>query len=664
MAYIPISNTVPQYAASGSTLAAGYYLKAYEAGTTTALSMATDSTGGTTLAKCKLNSQGYPISIVSDDTSVFIPHFNEDYKLVLYPTETDADNNTFANADWVVDNLGTDTNTKQYADTITAAKALGLSVGDVIETAGYTTVGDGGAGQYKVVAGGTGTDDGGSYHDMSNGNQLNLISNENFINVKQFGAKGDGATDDTTAMSNAITYALTEYKDVYIPDGVYINSTSLTAITEEGITIYGDSRDVTGTTTGSIIKRTGATTNTIFSFSGNCRRSMLKDLVVDANSIALYGVQLAGPKCVLDNVTVRGGVTAGVGVTSFSTLIRECDIVFNDGNGVEYTSSTCNDSRILQGSISGNSKNGILVDATSSSANGFWFIGVNMENNCGDGDGVTNYAHVDLQPSIEYVFIKDMYHETDNSQTGFASQRFYRVGSGIRGFSMHNCYMSCSTSKELDYLIEIGASSYPVKITDTVGNNWNTAMIDNQSGASGSLILTNVTKLNATAPASDIVDYAGAPSTAGVSLTVLPNNATARISLTSDQSITSATLTDVLFATSVFDPTGLMVETANNGIRVYEEGYYLVSLSLGIYNSSASETVKSDILVGASASGDYRFAVPLATVVQSGNFCTIVKAEANDLIKARCGKSTNNFDIFGSANYSHLEVTKIAGAQN
>lgn len=211
MAYLPISNTAPQYAASGSTLASGYYLKAYQAGTTTPLSMATDKTAGTTLAKCKLNSQGYPISIPTDDTSVFIPHFNEDYKLALYPTEADADANTFGNADWVIDNLGTSTNTAQYAATVAIMKTLGLAVGDVIETGGYTSAGDGGGARYVIVAGGTGTDDGGLYHDLDNGNQAKQII-EDRLSLASYGALGSG--DDTTKIQAALDSGITDIQGV------------------------------------------------------------------------------------------------------------------------------------------------------------------------------------------------------------------------------------------------------------------------------------------------------------------------------------------------------------------------------------------------------------------------------------------------------------------
>ena len=106
MAYTPIIGIVPQIAKNaGGAAASGYYLKGYAAGTTTPLSMGTDATPTATLVKCKLNSTGYPISNDADETTVFIPHFNASYKLILYVNSTDADANTTANAAWVVDNI-------------------------------------------------------------------------------------------------------------------------------------------------------------------------------------------------------------------------------------------------------------------------------------------------------------------------------------------------------------------------------------------------------------------------------------------------------------------------------------------------------------------------------------------------------------------------------
>ena len=53
---------------------------------------------------------------------------------------------------------------------------------------------------------------------------------ENATNVKHFGAKGDGVTDDTISIQNAIDYSILNKKPLVIPDGTYmINPSERTA---------------------------------------------------------------------------------------------------------------------------------------------------------------------------------------------------------------------------------------------------------------------------------------------------------------------------------------------------------------------------------------------------------------------------------------------------
>lgn len=105
MAWLPISGTIPQYSTINNALAADYYLKFYESGTTTPINMATDSTGGTLLAKCALSDQGYPITNPLDDSTRFIPHIDQDYRIVLFKSEADADANDTSNADFNIDGM-------------------------------------------------------------------------------------------------------------------------------------------------------------------------------------------------------------------------------------------------------------------------------------------------------------------------------------------------------------------------------------------------------------------------------------------------------------------------------------------------------------------------------------------------------------------------------
>lgn len=88
---------------------AGFFLKCFEQGTTTPISMATDSTGGTLLAKAEVSSGGtVPIGFFQTAGSViFNPHLEEAYDAWLFPTEAEADANNTDNAIQIADNLTT-----------------------------------------------------------------------------------------------------------------------------------------------------------------------------------------------------------------------------------------------------------------------------------------------------------------------------------------------------------------------------------------------------------------------------------------------------------------------------------------------------------------------------------------------------------------------------
>jgi YD repeat-containing protein len=82
-----------------------------------------------------------------------------------------------------------------------------------VQTGGYTTAGDGGSARYKKGSGG------GSFTD-GNGISWVPVFTDNIYNVKVYGAKGDGSTDDTTTIQAAITAAAG--KDVYLPAGTFV----------------------------------------------------------------------------------------------------------------------------------------------------------------------------------------------------------------------------------------------------------------------------------------------------------------------------------------------------------------------------------------------------------------------------------------------------------
>ena len=113
---------------------------------------------------------------------------------------------------------------------------LELMEGSTVVTKGYHAINDGGHGFYnireKLVSD---VDDDGSIIFLDNGKVAELIVND-AVSVKQFGAKGDGVTDDTNAFRNAFlvdklyipagNYKITDYLigfNKVIDDGTYTN---------------------------------------------------------------------------------------------------------------------------------------------------------------------------------------------------------------------------------------------------------------------------------------------------------------------------------------------------------------------------------------------------------------------------------------------------------
>jgi Pectate lyase superfamily protein len=64
-----------------------------------------------------------------------------------------------------------------------------------------------------------------------------LAQPSNAVSVKDYGAQGNGTTDDGQAIQNAINYAQSKGLAVWFPPGTYLDASTVLAI--EGVTIYG-----------------------------------------------------------------------------------------------------------------------------------------------------------------------------------------------------------------------------------------------------------------------------------------------------------------------------------------------------------------------------------------------------------------------------------------
>ena len=131
MAYAPISLITIQYQnPADNTPYSGAVLKAYAAGTSTNIVMATDSSGATTFTSVALNSSGNPEHL----GATIIPHIDQAYKIALYANQAAADADT--PSVWSIDNLTPSTSTGVF----TTNDASSSSVTNVI-SATHTTTG-------------------------------------------------------------------------------------------------------------------------------------------------------------------------------------------------------------------------------------------------------------------------------------------------------------------------------------------------------------------------------------------------------------------------------------------------------------------------------------------------------------------------------------------
>lgn len=270
---------------------------------------------------------------------------------------------------------------------------------------GYYAAGDGGGGSYYYDASDTSSaDNGGTIIVAADGGRWKLTQ-PGVISAKQFGAKGDGVTDDTTSLSAWELYCRSAARVMYAPASTYLcgnwnfGSNTVGSQSTAAPEMFGD-----GLAT--IFKAKPGTTGVLIP-SVNISGVALRDFMIDCDSKAASGIDTSwyatGPSlynryervliqnynggpgwigtnnndCDFESCHVRlpqGGATVAFSIKATGGLVHMSNCIWSDavlylgaqnyvltgcwGHGILYASAAVNDGVINGGYIYSNATSG------------------------------------------------------------------------------------------------------------------------------------------------------------------------------------------------------------------------------------------------------------------------------------------------------------------
>lgn len=148
---------------------------------------------------CKLNEIIEVVNEVKQEMEDFINTFKYNIEQVVRNIMNEWKNNGFFDK---IINTWTDESVKCYGTLQKLKSRTDLTLGNLVRTTGYWADNDGGQGIYLISSKGNYTDNNGTVISLKN-NLVGLLQNNGITTLNQWGAKGDGKTDDSNYINNA-----------------------------------------------------------------------------------------------------------------------------------------------------------------------------------------------------------------------------------------------------------------------------------------------------------------------------------------------------------------------------------------------------------------------------------------------------------------------------